>query len=121
MANPFVHIELQTNDLPKAKEFYATLFDWQLEDLAMQAGGDYTIIKVGEGTGGGMMTCPIPGVPPHWLAYVEVDNIVASTEKAKSLGATIAQDTMDIGEHGWISIIIDPAGAVLGLWQGKTA
>lgn len=33
MANPFVHIELQTNDLAKATAFYSRLFDWKLEDL----------------------------------------------------------------------------------------
>ena len=33
MGNPFVHIELQTKDLAKAKEFYSKLFDWKLEDM----------------------------------------------------------------------------------------
>jgi len=30
MANPFVHIELQTRDLAKSKDFYSRLFDWKL-------------------------------------------------------------------------------------------
>jgi uncharacterized protein len=33
MANPFVHIELQTRDLATAKDFYSRLFDWKLEDI----------------------------------------------------------------------------------------
>jgi predicted enzyme related to lactoylglutathione lyase len=51
MGNPFVHVELTSNDVGKAKTFYNTLFDWKLEDMPM---GDmtYTMIKVGEGTGG---------------------------------------------------------------------
>ena len=66
MANPFVHIELQTGDVATAKEFYSKLFDWKLEDIPMPGGGsNYTMINVGEGTGGGMMTAPSPGVPPH--------------------------------------------------------
>lgn len=70
MANPFVHIGLQTGDVAKAKEFYSTLFNWKLEDIPMPGGsGIYTLINVGEGTGGGMMTNPSPGVPPHWLSY----------------------------------------------------
>src|SRR5262249_58462605 len=28
MANPFVHVELHSNDLKKAKEFYSKLFGW---------------------------------------------------------------------------------------------
>jgi predicted enzyme related to lactoylglutathione lyase len=55
MANPFVHIELQTKDLAKAKDFYTSLFDWKLEDLPAPDGSvPYTMINVGEGTGGGM-------------------------------------------------------------------
>jgi len=54
MANPFVHVELNTTDVPKAKAFYEKLFDWKLEDLPMP-NGSYTMIHVGEGTGGGIM------------------------------------------------------------------
>ena len=52
----------------------------------MADGGTYTMINVGEGTGGGMFTNPDPAVPPAWLAYVAVDDIAASTNKARELG-----------------------------------
>lgn len=120
MANPFVHVELQTSDLAGARTFYSQLFDWELEDLpAPEDGIPYIMIKVGEGTGGGMMSIPVPGIAPHWQAYVAVDDIKASTEKARALGATIKQDVMSIGEHGWISVLADPAGAVFALWQAN--
>ena len=32
MANPFVHVELATTDVAKAKSFYQSLFDWKLKD-----------------------------------------------------------------------------------------
>ncbi len=120
MANPFVHIELQTKDLAKAKDFYSKLFDWKLEDIPVP-GSDagYTIINVGEGTGGGMFANPDPNVPPHWLAYVGVDDIEASTAKARELGATVVQDVMEVDGYGWLSVIIDPTGAVLGMWKPK--
>ena len=53
MANPFVHIELMATDVAKAKAFYGKLFDWKLEDMPMPD-MTYTMIKVGEGTGGGL-------------------------------------------------------------------
>ena len=120
MGNPFVHIELMTTDLAKAKEFYGKLFSWQLEDMPMPA-GTYTMIKVGEGTGGGMMKHPVPGAPSAWLAYVLVDDIAAATQKAKSLGATVMKDVTEVMGAGWLSIIADPTGAVLGLWKPKKA
>jgi predicted enzyme related to lactoylglutathione lyase len=49
MANPFVHVELNTTDLDKAKSFYQSLFDWQLNDVDMGGGMSYTLINVGEG------------------------------------------------------------------------
>ena len=62
MANAFVHNELNTQDVGKAKAFYGKLFDWTLED--MSGGMEYTLIKVGEGTAGGIMKHPVPGAPP---------------------------------------------------------
>jgi predicted enzyme related to lactoylglutathione lyase len=50
---------------------------------------------------------------------VAVDDITAATAKAKSLGATIVRDVMEVMGQGSLSIIIDPTGATLGLWQPK--
>ena len=117
MANPFVHVELQTTDLKKARDFYAKLFDWKLEDAPVPGFGTYTMIGVGEGTGGGMMSSPMPGVPSHWLAYVDVSDLASATKKAKDLGAKVLVDSQAVADMGKFSIIADPTGAVLGLWQ----
>jgi predicted enzyme related to lactoylglutathione lyase len=118
VANPFVHVELNSTDVNKAKTFYGKLFDWKLEDAPMP-GGTYTMIGVGEGTGGGMMKQMIPGAPSSWLAYVGVDDIEAATKKAKSLGANVLKDVTEVPGFGWLSIIVDPTGAMLGLWKPK--
>lgn len=115
--NPFVHVELVTPDVQKSKDFYSALFDWDLSD---SQGGAYTMVGVGEpeyGVGGGMLKTPGPGIPPHWMAYVGVADVAASTEKAKSLGATVIKDITPVEGYGKFSIIMDPTGAVLGLWQ----
>jgi len=52
---PFVHVELNTSDVAKAKEFYQKLFEWKLQDVPMPGGNTYTMIDVGGGTGGGIM------------------------------------------------------------------
>jgi predicted enzyme related to lactoylglutathione lyase len=117
MANPFVHVELDTTDVAKAKSFYGSLFDWKLEDVPMGGGTTYTMINVGSGVGGGMMKHPMPGAPSMWLAYVQVDDIEAATKKAKSLGATVIKEVTEVMGAGWLSIFIDPTGAPLGLWK----
>jgi predicted enzyme related to lactoylglutathione lyase len=83
MANPFVHVELHTTDLARAREFYTGLFGWKLQDVPMPGNSTYTMIDVGGGTGGGMMSAQRPGEPSHWMAYVGVDDIHASTKKAR--------------------------------------
>jgi uncharacterized protein len=118
MANPFVHVELNTTDVGKAKSFYGSLFSWTLEDVPVGP-ETYTMIKVGEGTGGGIMKHPMPGAPSMWLAYVHVDDVAASTKKAKSLGANIVKDVTEIMGVGSFSILIDPTGATLALFQPK--
>src|SRR5258707_7462597 len=87
MANPFVHVELNTTDVDKAKEFYTQLFNWELEDMAMGPSDTYTIIKVGDGTGGGLLKNPMPRGPSFLLAYGLVDDIGAGTKETGSLGA----------------------------------
>lgn len=116
MGNPFCHLELHSTDTGKAKEFYGSLFDWKLDDMDM-GGGTYTMVNVGEGTGGGIMQNPVPGAPSHWLAYVEVADLDASIAKAKSLGGTVVQERMEVPNMGWFSVITDPTGAAFGLWQ----
>lgn len=117
MANPFVHVELQTTDLKKARDFYSRLFDWKLEDAPVPGFGTYTMIGVGEGTGGGMMAAQSKEVPSHWLAYVDVSDVASATRKAKELGAKVVVDSMPVADMGKFSIIEDPTGAHLGLWQ----
>jgi predicted enzyme related to lactoylglutathione lyase len=121
VANPFVHVELNSPDPERAKAFYSKLFQWQLEDMPNPAApaGTYTIIKVGEGTGGGIMK-QVPGGPAGWLAYVGVEDIRATTQKAKSLGAQVMTDVTEVMGMGWLSFIRDPTGAILGLWQPKS-
>lgn len=119
MANPFVHVELNTTDLDKAKKFYGQLFDWKLKDMEMGPTARYTMIDPGQGTGGGMLKHPDPGSPSVWLAYVDVDDVAAYTKKAVALGGKVMVDVKEIEGAGTMSIIVDPTGAALALWKPK--
>ena len=118
MANPFVHVELNTTDLRKAKTFYGKLFDWDMEDVPAPF-GTYTLIDVGNGTGGGMMKQLMPDTGSAWMPYVLVKDIDAATKKAKKLRAKVMKDVTEVMGRGWLSIIVDPTGALLGLWEPK--
>ena len=119
MPNAFVHLELNTTDVAKAKEFYTQMFDWKLEDMPMGPDMTYTVIKPAQGPGGGMMIHPMPGAPSTWLAYVSVEDVHAATAKAKAAGATIIKDVTEVPGMGLFTIFLDPTGAALALWQSK--
>ena len=118
MANPFVHLELTTPDLAKAKEFYGKLVNWTFTDNDMGGGMVYSMVKPDDGPGGGMYT--MPGAPTAWLAYIGVDDINAATTKATSLGATVVNGPQEVPGYGWMTILKDPTGAAIALWQPTT-
>jgi predicted enzyme related to lactoylglutathione lyase len=113
MPNAFVHIELNTDDVAKAKKFYKSLFKWSFGAM----GPGYTGIDVGKGgTGGGMQKKPMPGAPTAWLPYVEVDDVKKVVAKARKLGADVQMEYMEIGDMGAIGVFVDPTGAAIGVW-----
>jgi predicted enzyme related to lactoylglutathione lyase len=51
-----------------------------------------------------------------WLPYVEVQDVDAATQKAVKLGATVVK-AKSRGPAGEFSIVKDPGGASVALWQ----
>lgn len=117
MKNSFCHIELFSNAPDKAKEFYGSLFDWELKDTPIGPEETYTMIDTGEKPGGGIFTANMPEIPTHWLTYINVEDIEASTKKAQDLGAKLVKEISEIHGMGQFSVIQDPQGAVFALWQ----
>ena len=116
MPNPFAHVELNTDDVKKAKKFYQAVFAWKLSDLPNMG---YTMIDVGGGAGGGMQKKQAAEAPNFWLSYVQVDDVKATMAKATKAGATAMLPYQEIGDMGAIGIFVDPSGATLGLWEAK--
>jgi predicted enzyme related to lactoylglutathione lyase len=117
MANPFVHIELNTDDAAKAKKFYKSVFAWKYSDMLMGPGTNYTMIDVGKGTGGAIQRKPMPQAPTAWLPYVEVEDVRKTIARAKKAGAQIMVEHMEVPGMGSLGIFVDPTGAGLGVWQ----
>lgn len=109
--------ELMTRDTEKAGKFYAELLGWEPADSGMP-GMQYTLFKVGETSVGGMMAMPdeIPEqVPPHWMAYIAVDDVDAAIAKLDDLGGTLMHGPQDVPNVGRFCIIQDPTGGVVSL------
>jgi predicted enzyme related to lactoylglutathione lyase len=120
MSGRFVWYELLTSDIAKAIAFYTDVVGWKTEPYGEGAEA-YTMWTSGQGPLGGVMTLPEEakkmGAPPHWGSYVEVDDVDASTEKAKSLGAKVLFGPHDIPKIGRFTLIADPQGATISLFK----
>lgn len=114
-------IELTTTDEKQAAKFYGDVFGWKVTNGKGAAAGpeDYGHIENAGAMIGGIPPASMrdPNAPPNWMIYVEVPDVAATTDKAKSLGANVFMGPMDIGENGTISVLSDPQGAVFALHQ----
>jgi predicted enzyme related to lactoylglutathione lyase len=115
---PVVHLELHTANLPRACSFYTRLFGWQAETVTLPSG---SYLSLGLGNGSGLEGGVVERETKHalWLPYVEVDDITATVDRARELGASVPLEARE-GPVGWRSIVESPAGAAIALWQPKT-
>lgn len=112
---PLVHLELHTGALPEAQVLLEKLFGWRAEWI-WEGGESYLSMDFGGGLGGGIVECDTQR--SLWLPYVEVDSIVAVTDQARSLGATVLLEPRE-GPAGWRSVVATTAAAELAFWQPK--
>jgi hypothetical protein len=115
----FCWYELTTSNVQAAKDFYGKVFGWEFSDHDM---GEmtYTMITIKGKQAAGIWAVPKDlehQMPPHWMAYILVDDIEASVQKAEKEGAEIKKPIQNAGDFGRFAIIADPAGAHIALWQ----
>jgi predicted enzyme related to lactoylglutathione lyase len=115
----FCWLEVNLEDPERGKRFYSELFGWRSEDIEGPK-GQYTMMKIGDDLAAGLLKMPENAkrlnAPPHWIAYVAVSDVAEATRKAKSLGAQVLLEPIDVGS-GNLSVIADPTGAVLAFWK----
>jgi uncharacterized protein len=119
MTNPgrFVWFEYVSKDAPKAQGFFGELFGWSTKSVPMPDGA-YTMIAAPDGTtigGYSPATDAKPGA--SWLPYLLVPSAADGTAKVKSLGGSILKEPFKVGDFATMSVVLDPLGAPLALWQ----
>ena len=117
MGTGVVHLELHTGDLASASAFYGQLFGCRFEAIRLSC-GSYLAMDLGGGLGGGIVECGTSH--PRWLPYVEVDGIREITARARELGAVVLLEPRE-GPTGWRSVVSQPAGGEVALWQPKVS
>ena len=112
--------ELVTDDTEACETFFTRLMGWTTDSKAMEDGGVYTFFKQGDRPVGGMMSMQSLGledVPPHWMAYLTVENVDDACARCRELGGRIVMEPVDVPGIGRFAIVADPTDAALGLAQ----
>jgi predicted enzyme related to lactoylglutathione lyase len=122
------HFEIPVDDKGKAKEFYASVFGWQLTDIPMQAGDvTYTLAtttasdqQTGRPTEPGAINGAIIERSAQISAPVvtiTVASVSDALQKVTAAGGKVAVDRQEIPGMGAYGYFVDVAGNVIGLWE----
>lgn len=110
-------IDLMVDDVDAAVSFYSSLFGWEIPAPESDMGG-YRVCTLDDHAVAGLSPMS-PEMPmgTAWSTYLAVSDCDAITERAKSAGASIGLEPVDVMSLGRMSFGSDPAGAEFGLWQ----
>ncbi len=122
--NPVGWFEIYIQDMPRAKRFYESLFQvklkeiptvvpgmemWQFEGNPSGYGAPGALVKMEGVRSGGNST----------LVYFSCEDCAVQERLAKEQGGQVDRQKMSIGQYGFISLVTDTEGNMIGLHSMK--
>jgi predicted enzyme related to lactoylglutathione lyase len=107
---PFVWFHNGSEKPADSVAFYEKLLGWKGE------GGPPGMTMLARDGGPFAAVMPRKGKVDGWVPYVQVDDVAAATKRAAKLGADVLEDQTR-GPAGTYSVVRDPGGALVALWQ----
>ncbi|HEX3696965.1 MAG TPA: VOC family protein [Polyangia bacterium] len=112
---PIVHIEFRSSDFARASAFYAKALGWQTQQ---NANSTYMKLDSNDSLSTGWVRADL-GQAPGPLAYVEVDDLVATLAQVEKAGGRVIVPHRPFAGGGEVALFADPDGNVVGLWARK--
>lgn len=123
--NKVVHFEIPADDQERAKQFYASVFGWGVQDMPF-ANGVYTIATTSpldenymhkeKGAINGGIFKRSADVPTPVIT-IDVPSIDEYAEKIKTAGGTLVVPKGEVPEMGFYAYFKDSEGNLMGLWE----
>jgi uncharacterized protein len=120
MSNAVAWFEIYVQDMQRAKRFYETVLQktlvelpsplpglemWQFEGDANAYGAPGALVKMeGVASGGG-----------GTLIYFACNDCAVEEQRAAKVGGSVFKPKMSIGQYGFISLVTDTEGNMIGL------
>lgn len=115
--------ELATTDQKAGVAFYRTLFGWDVNEQPIGPTETYSLFQLRGKEVAAAYTIRAEerqyGVPPHWNAYISVENADAAATRGLELGGSIIASPFDVMDAGRMAVLQDPTGARFQVWQPK--
>ncbi len=124
--NPVVHFEIYVNDMNRAKAFYEAVFQTKLAQMpnpTPETEMDMWAFPMDKEAGmssygsGGMLV-KMQGFTPGiggTLVYFGCEDCAVQAARAAQHGGSVEQEKTQIGEHGFMALVKDSEGNLIGL------
>ena len=119
----FIWYDLMTSDPQAAQDFYGQLIGWGTQEW--EDGERPYTMWTNQGTPlGGVMELPEEvrdaGAPPHWMAYVAVDNVEQIVVQVKESGGSVLKNATHVEGAGSFAVLADPQGAAFAIYSSAS-
>lgn len=120
--NPIGWFEIYVQDMPRARAFYEAVFQGTLAPLGDPAASDgmqmWAFPSSMESYGAPGALVKMDGMASggnSTIVYFACDDCAVEAARAASHGGRVFKDKMSIGEYGFIALVNDTEGNMIGL------
>ena len=113
--------ELDTRDFDGAARFYGEVFGWEISGIEQDGVLVYGSVRLDGRLVAGVLPMGDhipPDVPAFWVPYFGAEDLDASAETAKRLGATVLAGPIPVPQGRFVTLR-DPQGAPFSLLEGS--
>jgi hypothetical protein len=116
--------EIYTSDFERAKAFYTKIFKCKLTDIPVNSEKhsqmEYATFSGEGGVSGALVKLDVakPGIGGT-LVYFDSEEINTELSRVEAAGGKIIRPKQDIGDYGFIALIEDTEGNMIGLRSMK--
>jgi predicted enzyme related to lactoylglutathione lyase len=116
--NPIRWFEIYVQDMERAKAFYQAVFDYQFTCLDMPDADMWAFPSAMDKGGAPGALIKMEGIPSGGggtLIYFGTDDCSVQEAQVEKAGGKISTPKISIGPHGFISLVVDTEGNMIGL------
>lgn len=118
MNNPVVWFEIHVTDMARARAFYEAVFGFEFSGIDSPGMEMWAFPMLPERPGASGALVRMPGFPMggnNILVYFSCVDCAVEAAKAVGSGGKVQKEKMSIGQHGYIALVIDTEGNMIGL------